>query len=957
MIKKTMLLIILLWTFFSINSTYSQEKDKNIENWLPTMLGSSFGTEFYLTFHPAWEVTGGDNYNKIYVSSEVETRVTVMIEGKGFEQSQMTIPNGTIVFDLTPYYAQPYSKSESEKPEDDQVWKQFAVHVVADDPIICYGMTKFQYTSDGYLALPVNSYGKEYIVSSWSDIGDNQTQYLTSYSSAIAAYDKTRVRFTGGGPSFSETTTGIKVGESETYEMNRGDVLVMASLGSNSDLSGSKFTANNSITVISGNFCSYVPEFTPACDYLIEQELPTYTWGQTYCVTPIIGRQKASWIKIYAKNPGTLLYRDGKLFGELSHGGGAKMGDCYLSMRALEANEAPRPVVISSDKQISVTQYNTGQNDDGVPSDPFQMILAPMVQWSDGMMYSTLGVDGDGFARNYLNIVYQATDDGTIPEDFEFASVKNGEFDWKKMRSVYPDVGQELAVKLDDKRYFSKTITLPGEGVFKLRANTPFTASAYGFGDYVSYGMLASIGLSDNTKVDLEAPICDPVFDCYGVARDAANGMITSIKVTDMPDDDEIRSNLLSIVNNTSLSYNVVFNVQTFTPGESREAYWSAHVFDNSKEAQLVVLYIDRAGNVGSDTLKYFPDNTKIVAVDDSQGDFGFVEKGEVKELNYKIVNYSDEVSAQISYLKLLSDDTGYWTWAKYTEHRTGDAKPFPDEFKGDQGFQILDNSGNPIAFDIVIPPNGEYPFKVRFTATKSGSFQDSLGLGESESCFFQYWLPVKATVDNPIIEVSDVRFDTSKVYYTSMRKDVVIKNTGIANLEITDFTGPMLKDYNALGTLENVFKIYGLAEAIDKANGKKLTIQPGEEFTFQVAIKPMDVAFYKDSIVFESNATQSDPIAELSSDIINSIHEKLQTNLSVFPNPTSGLLSIESGDDGIIIESINLVDIEGNSILKKVGINNKSQQLNLEEFANGSYIIQITTNKGKIAKKITLNK
>ena len=172
------------------------------------------------------------------------------VEGKGFQQQQITKPNETIVFNLPPNIGQPYAKDDRDIPEDDQVWKKYAIHVVADDPVICYGVTRFQYTSDAYVALPVHTYGKEYIISSWTDIGSNTNpggQFLTSYTSAVAAYDKTKVRYTGGGPSYSKTTTGIGVGDSKTFDMNRGDVLTMASIGQYSDLSGSKFIANKKL--------------------------------------------------------------------------------------------------------------------------------------------------------------------------------------------------------------------------------------------------------------------------------------------------------------------------------------------------------------------------------------------------------------------------------------------------------------------------------------------------------------------------------------------------------------------------------------------------------------------------------------------------------------------------------------------------------------------------------------
>ena len=868
---KLSLLLILLMAVL-IQPTIGQEKNPvdegTLKEWLPTMLGSTnSGNEFYLTFHPCWETTGGtDNFLKVYVSSGVATTVTVKVEAKGYEQQQKTVPNSIIVFNLPPNIGQPYAKSDRELPEDDQVWKKHAVHVYAEDPIICYGVTRFQYTSDGYLAIPVHSLGKEYIIASWTDIGSNTNpggQFLSSYTSCVSPYDKTKVRFTGGGPSFSKTTTGIGVGESKTYNMNRGDVLLMASIGSYSDLTGSKFTANKNVTAISGNFCSYVPEFTPACDFMIEQELPTFTWGTEYHVTPIYKREKNSWIKIFAKQSGTYIYRDGVLFGELTKGGGAREGECYLSQRVLDDTQEPRPVVISSNKPISVTQYNPGMSDDGVPSDPFQLVLTPIEQFQTEIIFNTPGYQGDGFQENYINIVYEGTPEGTIPDDFEFAKVEDGGvFNWKKMRDVYPDIGLPFSIEIRGKLYYAKTITLPGDGVYKLRSSTPFAAYAYGFSNWDSYGFPTSVALGDLEKPDTVAPICEPMIDCFGVVRDARRGEKPEIMVTDMPDDEEFRSNMATVIMLPfPESFNFRFDKQSFVPGESRDVFWTASVVDLTKEARLITLYRDRRGNQKMDTINYYPYKGKIVLVDEEnpEGDFGTLPKGDTKTLDYKIVNESEVNTLEIPYLKLLSDDSGYWTWKRYREEMREDDMEMPEQFKTDQGFELTDMDGNPLNFNIVIPPLGEYPFKVSFTAVTEGTFKDSLGLGEVENCFFGYWLPVKANVGEPVIVVDDWDFGSRRVGKTTGWQDITVKNTGTTELIINDFSGPDLQDGG-----QDVFRIQGLE--IDPNDADSWwTIPPGGQRVFQANFTPFNQITYTDEIVFESNAgTKLDNICQL---------------------------------------------------------------------------------------------
>jgi hypothetical protein len=594
--------ILLVCCFFLLIFYQSHsQSEKNIHEWLPALVNNSnAGTEFFLTFHPCWESSGTDNYIMLYIISKKATDVTVRVNAKGYEQTQRTVPNEITVFSLHPAIAQPYAKDDRDKPEDDQVWVEAGVHITSESPIICYAFTQYQYTSDGYLAIPVNTFGKEYIISSWTDIGSNQNpggQYLTSYSSAVAAYDKTKIRYTGGGPSFSQTTTGIKVGESVVYNMNQGDVLLMASIGAYSDLSGSKFTANKPFTTVSGNFCSYVPEFVAACDFMIEADYPTHSWGKTYVVTPIQDREKNSWIKIYAKEAGAKLYRDGEPFGELTHGGGGKIGECYLSMRVLDAKEAPRPVVISSDKPIMVVQYNPGQNDDGVPADPFQMALTPFEQWPKNI---TLMVED--FQLNYVNLVYQVDENETMPSDFEIAECKNDDIEWRRVKEVYPDMGQKLDEQIDGKTYYSKIITLPGDGVYMLRANTPFAAYSNGKSTYESYGFASYALLNDLQKDDKEAPITDVFLDEFGVVRNNSNSS-DQLVCTDHPEDEEYRSNMSKIVVDYVFTSNFKFDHEEFVPGEYRDVLWSASVADTNKPATFVAYFVDRAGNHQTVTL------------------------------------------------------------------------------------------------------------------------------------------------------------------------------------------------------------------------------------------------------------------------------------------------------------------------------------------------------------------
>ena len=578
--------------------------EDKINEWLPTLLGTSnAGQEYYFAFHPAWETNSdAENMLKVYIACGVEAAVTVRVEGKGFEETQKTVPNGIICFDIPPAIGMVYRKSDRDIPHEDQVWSKYAVHVKADAPVICYALCRYQYTSDGFMAIPATSLGKEYVVSSWTDIGSNNVsggQFLTSYSSAIAPFDNTKVRYTGGGPSFSKTTTGIGVGDSKTFDLNSGDVLMMASLGRFSDLSGSSFVSNKPIAVVSGNYCSYVPENVPACDYMIEQEIPVFAWAKEYHVTPIQNRLKHSIIKVYAKEDATTIYRDGEEIAFLPKGMGGALDEAYIYIRADDESNKPRPIIISGDKPISVTQYNTGQIDDGVLSDPFQLTLIPMEQFQEEIIFNTPGVNGYGFIENYVNIVYAADADG-LPKDFEIAEVIDGKFQWIPLTAYSPNPGVEFK---GNNKLFCKTITLTRDGIYKLRNSTPFGAYSYGFGPYDSYAYPAYASLGIPGGIDLEPPqFAELAFDENGNVITKESGSKEIII-----SDGESGSNISKVILDPYLSSNFKISTQEYLPGEDAEVTMTANVINPDREGRLVIRVTDKAGNTATQSLDYKP--------------------------------------------------------------------------------------------------------------------------------------------------------------------------------------------------------------------------------------------------------------------------------------------------------------------------------------------------------------
>jgi len=466
------------------------------------------GTEFYLTFLPAYVQQNEADYDKLflYITSHDETLVKVSIPSKDYYEEQLTIPNDIIVFEFSPTLAQPYVKQWNEQPQNDKVYEKIAIHITSDEPISIYALTRYKHTSDAYLALPVEILGEEYIVASYGTINNGRSP---SELAIIGTDDDTRVTFTLGGNEYTRTMSGLKPGERQTRNLNKGDVWLISGNGDLSDLSGSIVSADKPVGVISGHYCAYVPMGTPACDCLSSMELSTDDWSHEIIVPNIFKRKKGSIIKVFAKEPHTKIFRDGVLLGTIRKAGGVE-GEGYFHIRTNLGDS--RPIIISGDKPISVTLFNTGQEDDKVQTDPFQMVLAPLALFQYNMLFATPGLRGvEGFSENYVALVF-SSEDGLIPNHFYFGALYNNSFNWHQLNSLFDNTNIMYAGELFGKQYYIKTIFLPDDGVYGIRAAEPFMSYSYGFSEFDSYGFPSSM-----TKLIPQEAIIQAGFDDFPV--------------------------------------------------------------------------------------------------------------------------------------------------------------------------------------------------------------------------------------------------------------------------------------------------------------------------------------------------------------------------------------------------------------------------------------------------------
>jgi len=82
----------------------------------------------------------------------------------------------------------------------------------------------------------------------------------------------------------------------------------------------------------------------------------------------------------------------------------------------------------------------------------------------------------------------------------------------------------------------------------------------------------------------------------------------------------------------------------------------------------------------------------------------------------------------------------------------------------------------------------------------------------------------------------------------------------------------------------------------------------------------------------------------------LNSEFNSTDNSIKVFPNPSRGIVQIDSGNDNVV--EVKVYDLSG-----KLVIDTNSLLLNLSDLENGVYIVKITTEEATVSKKIILQK
>lgn len=439
---------------------------------------SCMGREFWLTFPGNYSPDPANPVKpQLCIVGNKGTAITITIAGLGYLNNfvmpansvNVTLPKGADLGDLN----------------DKTVNK--GVHVVASEPVGVYGLSQVQYTSDGYMGLPTEVLGTQYIVVGYSNVHTGVPELNGSQFAVVATQPNTTLKIT---PSF--VTPPHDSGFAYSLVLtNAGDVYQLRNTNdAPADLTGTLVQADQPIAVFGGHQVANVRSSDAFfADYLVEQLPPVRRWGREFFPVRSAGRLKGDTFRVVASADGTDVLVDGVLVTSLNR------GQFYESVIAGFASH------IKTSKRSLVMQYANSSDYDGVTkSDPFMVQVPPRPYYSKEHIFCTAPA---GFDAHHITVV--------VPS----AAKSSVKLDGVAIAVPFVDIGSSGYA------YGQKEISA---GRHVLTADQAAGVTVYGWSQYESYAWPACLFFGDTTPPQLvNCPTNDIVVTLTGSDIAGAN--------------------------------------------------------------------------------------------------------------------------------------------------------------------------------------------------------------------------------------------------------------------------------------------------------------------------------------------------------------------------------------------------------------------------------------------------
>ncbi|MGB9851553.1 MAG: T9SS type A sorting domain-containing protein [Candidatus Kapaibacteriota bacterium] len=473
---------------------------------------------------------------------------------------------------------------------ESEVVRKKSVEIISTNPILVYGFSTQYLTSDAYTAIPVEKWGKEYVIISYANdqYSTPSDTYLDPADSIyratprqsefliLSAYDSTSITFYPR----AITEKGVQVNYPKTIMLNKGQTYLVKSFPFTKgfgDLSGTFLRGDKPFGVIAGHVRTAIPQnLVPKWDsknHLCEMLMPANSWGREFITVPFGTSPLGDLIKITSYFPNTTIT-------SISSSG----TQTYVLNNNFDVLEIPyvaEPVKWISDKPIQMAQFimHSGSDWDSPNYDPAMTLIPPIEQFVNNVTFQTPGNitwNPGQYVAHFVNLI------GTI-EALNETYVNSS-----RIVDLTNDV---FLFKLFNDTYFWANIKVP-YGKYQIQAKKGKIAGVvYGVGLADAYALVLGSSLVNPYIGDSIPPELSYSVDC---------GNLQGYFFEPLKEPNTGISYVYVISDST---YNFVYFFENVTD-TTTYVNFNGKVVDPYKNAKIVIEVRDRNGN--SKRLSYF---------------------------------------------------------------------------------------------------------------------------------------------------------------------------------------------------------------------------------------------------------------------------------------------------------------------------------------------------------------
>ena len=448
---------------------------------------SNKGTDFWVTYPAHIDTTS--SIMGIYITSNTNATGSINVNGTAIPFS---VSAGSVIEKFIGSTVAADASNSYVYLSANGIKTGAAIHIVSNDnPIVVYAHIIHSARSGATLLLPSNVWGKQYVVPSYSSIGNSKGQGYGTIS-VVAATANTSIQITPAAKTLDGHTAGIAY----TVQLdNPGDVYQME-FQQNADISG---TVVQSIS--NGGSCQKIAVFSSTTwsafgcssassgDNLFQQLFPVTSWGQNFATVPALTRT-SDVIRVYVTDPNTIITKTENGVASVLTG----MVTSAVANSYYYEYSTGNATFLQASKPVSVVQYFTTMacQNGAVIGDPEMIVLNPIEQtinnitlFSAHQKWINARFAGQSNITNcYLNIVIS----NNSTSSFTINGIAQSGF--------IPITGTRYSYLQAD----VTNITLSNP-VQTLAADSNFIAIAYGFGNVESYGYNAGTNVKDFSQL------------------------------------------------------------------------------------------------------------------------------------------------------------------------------------------------------------------------------------------------------------------------------------------------------------------------------------------------------------------------------------------------------------------------------------------------------------------------